>query len=76
MVIKASGVPFEELTPETMVVCDFDGLARRGRPRRLERRGDARLRLPALPHVGGVAHTHSAYATALAARAESRSPAC
>ena len=25
MVIKASGVPYEELTPEAMVVCDLDG---------------------------------------------------
>ena len=30
MVIKASGVPFEELTPEHMVVCDFDGLVVEG----------------------------------------------
>ena len=61
MVIKASGVPYDELTPEAMVVCDLDGDARRGR---LWRR-------PATPprtatstatcrDVGGVAHTHSA----------------
>ena len=24
-VIKPSGVPYNELTPESMVVCDFDG---------------------------------------------------
>ena len=34
MVIKASGIPFEDLTPEHMVLCDFDGRRRRGRPRR------------------------------------------
>ena len=25
MVIKASGVPYKELTPEAIVVCDLDG---------------------------------------------------
>src|SRR5918998_2798222 len=30
MVIKASGVPYDELTPEAMVVCDLDGVAVEG----------------------------------------------
>ena len=71
MVIKASGVPYDELTPEAIVVCDLDGDARRGRPGALHRRRHPRLRLPPPADVGGVAHTHSAYATAWAARGES-----
>jgi L-ribulose-5-phosphate 4-epimerase len=70
MVVKPSGVPFEELTPEAMVVCDLSG-------RRVE--GDLAPSSDAathghvyrhLPQVGGVAHTHSGYATAWAARGE------
>jgi L-ribulose-5-phosphate 4-epimerase len=70
MVIKASGVPFEELTPETMVVCDLDGLVVEGD---LAPSSDAATHghvLRHMPHVGGVAHTHSPYATAWAARGE------
>ena len=38
--------PYDELTPESMVVCDLARHARRGRPRAVERRRHARLRLP------------------------------
>jgi L-ribulose-5-phosphate 4-epimerase len=71
MVIKASGVPFEELTPEAMVVCDFDGMVVDGD---LAASSDAATHgyvYKHMPHVGGVAHTHSPYATAWAARGES-----
>jgi L-ribulose-5-phosphate 4-epimerase len=70
MVIKASGVPFDALTPATMVVCDLDGLLVEGE---LSPSSDAATHghvYRHLPHVGGVAHTHSAYATAWAARGE------
>ena len=71
MVIKASGVPYDELTPDAIVVCDLHGGAGRGRPGALQRRRHPRLHLPPdATHVGGVAHTHSAYATAWAARGE------
>ena len=64
--IKPSGVPYEELKPEHMVVCDLDGTI-----------ADTKLRpssdLPThlelyrqFPNIGGVAHTHSEYATAWA----------
>ena len=66
--IKPSGVRYEDLTAETMVVV---------RPRRERRRGRASSRRrtrPATctstatcPDVNGVVHTHSRYATALAA---------
>jgi L-ribulose-5-phosphate 4-epimerase len=70
MAIKASGIPFEELTPEAMVVCDLDGLLVEGD---LAPSSDAATHghvLRHMPHVGGVAHTHSPYATAWAARGE------
>ena len=70
MVIKASGVPFDELTPETMVVCDLFGTVVEGD---LAPSSDAATHgyvYRHLPDVGGVAHTHSPYATAFAARGE------
>ena len=70
MVIKPSGVPYAELTPEAMVVCDFDGAAVEGS---LEPSSDAATHgyvYRHLPDVGGIVHTHSAYATAWAVRAE------
>lgn len=70
MVIKPSGVTYDELTPESMVVCDLDG--------RLlldEREPSSDTAAHAyvyrhMPEVGGVVHTHSTYATAWAARGE------
>ena len=64
--IKPSGVPYDELTPEQIVVTDLDG-----------RIVDSNLRpssdLPThlelyrrFPNIGGVAHTHSEYGTAWA----------
>jgi len=70
MVIKASGVPYEELTPEAIVVCDLDGGVVEGE---LAPSSDAATHAFVyrnLPGVGGVAHTHSPYATAWAARGE------
>jgi len=70
MVIKASGVSFDDLTPETMVVCDLDGAVVQGD---LSPSSDTLTHAYVyreLPEVGGVAHTHSPYATAWAARAE------
>jgi L-ribulose-5-phosphate 4-epimerase len=69
-VIKPSGVTYDELSAASMVVCDLDGNLVDG------------TRVPSsdtaahayvyrhLPHVGGVVHTHSTYATAWAARGE------
>jgi L-ribulose-5-phosphate 4-epimerase len=71
MVIKASGIPFADLTADAMVVCDFDGIVVEGD---LAASSDAATHgyvYRHLPHVGGVAHTHSPYATAWAARGES-----
>jgi L-ribulose-5-phosphate 4-epimerase len=70
MVIKPSGLPYEELTPESMVVCDLHGERVEGD---LAPSSDAATHgyvYRQLPDVGGVAHTHSGYATAWAARGE------
>src|SRR5213080_2063747 len=70
MVIKASGVRYEDMTPEAMVVCDLDGMLVAGD---LAPSSDAATHgaiYQEMPHVGGVAHTHSTYATAWAARRE------
>jgi L-ribulose-5-phosphate 4-epimerase len=70
MVIKASGVAYEELTPEAIVVCDLDGALVDGE---LSPSSDAATHAFVYRHrpdVGGVAHTHSPYATAWAARGE------
>jgi L-ribulose-5-phosphate 4-epimerase len=70
MVIKASGVSFDDLTPEAMVVCDLDGTLVEGD---YSPSSDTRTHAYVyreLPEVGGIAHTHSPYATSWAARGE------
>ncbi|WP_347756039.1 L-ribulose-5-phosphate 4-epimerase [Agrococcus sp. ProA11] len=73
-VIKPSGVSYDELTPESMIVCDLDGQPIPG-SEGSERSPSSDTAAHAyvyrhMPHVGGVVHTHSTYATAWAARAE------
>jgi L-ribulose-5-phosphate 4-epimerase len=70
MVIKASGVPYDELTPETIVVCDLDGTLVEGELRPSSDAATHGRIYRELAHVGGVAHTHSPYATAWAVRGE------
>ena len=70
MVIKPSGLPYDELTPESMVVCDLFGERVDGD---LAPSSDAATHgfvYRALPEVGGVAHTHSTYATAWSVHGE------
>jgi L-ribulose-5-phosphate 4-epimerase len=70
MVVKASGVAFEELTPDAIVVCDLYGSLVDGD---LTPSSDAATHgyvYREMAEVGGVAHTHSPYATAWAARGE------
>ena len=65
--IKPSGVPFDELTPEKIAIVDLDGRQVEGP---LKPSVDAASHLviySGKPEVGGVAHTHSNYATAFAA---------
>ena len=70
MVIKPSGVSYDELTPESMIVCDLDGSVVEGD---LSPSSDTAAHAYVyrhMPEVGGVVHTHSAYACAWAARGE------
>jgi L-ribulose-5-phosphate 4-epimerase len=70
LAIKASGVPYAELTADAIVVCDLDGTLVEGT---LAPSSDAATHgfvYRHMPAVGGVAHTHSPYATAWAARGE------
>lgn len=64
--IKPSGVPYEELTPEHMVLSDLQGKIVEGK---LRPSSDLPTHLELyrqFSHIGGVAHTHSEYATAWA----------
>src|SRR3954470_23319299 len=66
MAIKPSGVAYEHLDPDAFVVCDLDGERVGGS---LAPSSDAAAHgfvYREMPEVGGVAHTHSAYATAWA----------
>jgi L-ribulose-5-phosphate 4-epimerase len=74
-VIKPSGVLYDDLAPENMILCDLDGIPVPGSPGS-DRSPSSDTAAHAyvyrnMPEVGGVVHTHSTYATAWAARAES-----
>lgn len=65
-VIKPSGVPYEDLRAEDMVVVDLDGNQVEGR---LRPSSDMLTHLElykAFPEIGGIVHTHSSYATSWA----------
>ena len=70
MVIKPSGVSYEALTPESMVVCDLDGVLVDGQHAPSSDTATHAYVYRHMPEVGGVTHTHSTYATAWAARGE------
>ena len=66
VVIKPSGVPYESLAPEHMVITKLDGQIVEGE---LRPSSDLPTHLEIYKHfrhVGGVAHTHSEFATAWA----------
>ena len=73
-VIKPSGVSYDDLAPENMILCDLDGEVVAGTPGS-ERSPSSDTAAHAyvyrhMPHIGGVVHTHSTYACAWAARGE------
>jgi L-ribulose-5-phosphate 4-epimerase len=76
MLIKPSGVEYQDLTPESIVLCDLDGRPAGdgdGSSNGLSPSSDTAAHAYVyrhMPEVGGVVHTHSAYATAWAARGE------
>lgn len=64
--IKPSGVAYEELSPDKMVIVDFDGITVEGS---LRPSSDTKTHAVLYKHwskIGGVVHTHSTYATAWA----------
>jgi L-ribulose-5-phosphate 4-epimerase len=64
--IKPSGVPYEELTPDKMVLVDFEGKTVKGK---LRPSSDTLTHAVLYKHwekIGGIVHTHSTYATAWA----------
>lgn len=66
VVIKPSGVSYDDMKPEDMVVVDLDGTIVEGD---LNPSSDTPTHLAlyrAWPEIGGVVHTHSTYATAWA----------
>jgi L-ribulose-5-phosphate 4-epimerase len=70
MVIKPSGVSYDELTPENMVVTDLHGEVLEGDLTPSSDTAAQAYVYRQLPDVGGIVHTHSPFATAWAARAE------
>lgn len=70
LVIKPSGVAYDELTPDNMVVCDLDGRVVEGEHSPSSDTEAQAYVYRHRPDIGGVVHTHSTYATAWAARGE------
>jgi L-ribulose-5-phosphate 4-epimerase len=70
LVIKPSGVSYDDLTPESMVVVDFDGRLVEGDRQPSSDTAAHAYVYRHMPQVGGVVHTHSTYATAWCARRE------
>ena len=70
VVIKPSGVPYEKLTAEDMVVVDLSGRVIEGS---LKPSSDTATHIQlyiSFPDIGGVAHTHSPYAVAFSQAAK------
>jgi L-ribulose-5-phosphate 4-epimerase len=64
--IKPSGVPYADLTPEKMVIVDFDGKTIAGSLRPSSDTKTHAVLYKYWPSIGGIVHTHSTYATAWA----------
>lgn len=70
MIIKPSGVSYDELSAANMVVCDLTGAVVDSDLSPSSDTAAHAYVYRAMPEVGGVVHTHSSYATAWAARGE------
>jgi L-ribulose-5-phosphate 4-epimerase len=64
--IKPSGIPYDEMGPEHIVVTDLDGRIVEGNLRPSSDLPTHLVLYKAFPEIGGIAHTHSEYATAWA----------
>ena len=65
-VIKPSGVSYDALKPEDMVVVDLEGNVVEGKYRPSSDTDTHMALYRAFPNIGGVTHTHSLYATSFA----------
>ncbi len=65
-VIKPSGVPYEDLKPEDMVVVDLDCNVVEGKYNPSSDTPTHAELYRAYPNIGGIVHTHSPYATSWA----------
>jgi L-ribulose-5-phosphate 4-epimerase len=70
LVIKPSGASYDELDADAMIVCDLDGNVVEGELAPSSDTAAHAYVYRKMPHVGGVVHTHSTYASAWAARGE------
>ena len=66
VVIKPSGVPYEEMQPEDMIVTDLRGAVLEGRWKPSSDMPTHLVLYRAFPEIGGVVHTHSRWATSFA----------
>jgi L-ribulose-5-phosphate 4-epimerase len=66
IVIKPSGVPYDQMKPEHLVVTDLDGNVVEGDLRPSSDLPTHVVLYKAFPEIAGVVHTHSEYATAWA----------
>ena len=65
-VIKPSGVDYEKLTPEDLVIVDLEGNVVEGNLRPSSDTETHRILYREFKNIGGIAHTHSTYATSWA----------
>ena len=66
VVIKPSGVAYDKLKPGSMVAVDLDGRRLDGGLKPSSDTPTHAALYKAFPHIGGICHTHSPYATAFA----------
>ena len=66
VVIKPSGVDYEGMTPDDMVVVDLDGKVVEGKWKPSSDTATHVVLYKAFPNIGGVVHTHSRWATSFA----------
>ena len=68
--IKPSGVDYDDLSADDMILCDLDGNVVAGEHAPSSDTAAHAYVYRNMAHVGGIVHTHSTYATAWAARGE------
>ena len=74
VVIKPSGVSYDEMKPEDMVVVDLEGVTVEGKYRPSSDTPTHVYLYKKFPKIGGVVHTHSQYATSWAQAGRSIPP--